>query len=55
MLFSKGPTYEMMKKCNLEPSYGFNYYPTVHDAVHTAMGNIGATSPISIITESSKQ
>lgn len=45
----------MMKKCNLEPSYGFNYFPTVHDAVHQAMADAGATSPISVITESSNK
>lgn len=45
-----GPAYEMMKRCNLnEKADGsFNFFPTIHDAVHQAMDNL---MPISVITD----
>lgn len=47
-----GPAYEMMKKCGLNEKCdgSFNFFPTIHDAVHQAKDNI---APISIITETS--
>lgn len=47
-----GPAYEMMKKCGLheESDGSFNFFPTVHDAVHQAMDNL---APISVITDTS--
>lgn len=45
-----GPAYEMMKKCDLkEKSDGlFNFFPTIHDAVHHAMETM---APISVIAD----
>lgn len=45
-----GPAYEMMKRCGLneKPDGSFNFFPTIHDAVHQAMDNL---APISVITE----
>lgn len=42
----------MMKRCDLneKPDGSFNFFPTIHDAVHTAMDNL---APISVITEAS--
>lgn len=49
-LYSLGPAYEMMRKCDLKDQGNgeFKFYPTVHDAVHNATE---VTAPISIITE----
>lgn len=48
--FDAGPAYEMMKKCDLHEKFdgSFNYFPTVHDAVHQAMEHL---APISMISE----
>lgn len=37
-----GPVYEMVKRCDLnEKTDGsFNFFPTIHDAVHRAMDNM---------------
>lgn len=45
-----GPTYEMMKKCDLNEKLDgfFNFFPTIHDAVHRAMDNL---APIRVITD----
>lgn len=45
-----GPAYDMMKKCGLneKPDSSFNFFPTIHDAVHQALDNL---VPISVITE----
>lgn len=42
----------MMKKCDLNEKLdgSFNFFPTIHDAVHQAMDSI---APISVITETS--
>lgn len=47
-----GPAYEMMKKCDLKekPDGLFNYFPTIHDAVHNAMHTM---APISVIADTS--
>ncbi|XP_055316397.1 solute carrier family 26 member 6-like isoform X2 [Sitodiplosis mosellana] len=44
------PAYDMMKRCGLneKPDSSFNFFPTIHDAVHQAMDNL---APISVITE----
>ncbi|XP_031618524.1 pendrin-like isoform X3 [Contarinia nasturtii] len=44
------PAYDTMKRCGLhEKSDGsFNFFPTIHDAVHQAMENM---APISVITD----
>lgn len=41
----------MMQRCGLsaKPDGSFNFFPTIHDAVHQSMDVL---APISIITES---
>lgn len=38
MFVCAGPVYEMMKRCDLneKPDGSFNFFPTIHDAVHHA-------------------
>lgn len=47
-----GPAYEMMKKCGLNEKCdgSFNFFPTIHDAVHQSKDTM---APISVITETS--
>lgn len=42
MLIFAGPVYEMMKRCDLnqKPDGSFNFFPTIHDAVHHAQEKI---------------
>ena len=50
MLVFAGPVYEMMKRCDLneKPDGSFNFFPTIHDAVHHAKEK---KASISVITD----
>lgn len=51
--YSTGPAYDMMKRCGLHEKNdsSFNFFPTIHDAVHQAMDDM---APISVITDSDR-
>lgn len=43
-----GPAYEMMAKCGLreKPDGSINFFPTINDAVHQALGQFSALNVI---------